>query len=268
MREYGQIQCAFWQSPDAQDFTDTGKLLAAYLMTGPHSNGIGCYRLSDGYIGDDLGWSAEKVSKGFEELSAKGFAYRFERVVLLPGFLRWNRVSNANVAKARFAEFEALPKGEAKTRAARALLEFGAHWDDEARKGFERVCQTSSKQNPTQPLPKPLPEPKQVAPPSEPATPAEKAVIELPLAGGKEFPVTQAQVREFSDLYPAVDVVQELRSMRGWCVSNPTNRKTKNGILRFVNRWLSKAQDGARTGGAQPRTAGKDQNYIPMPGEF
>ncbi len=28
MREYGQIQCAFWQSQDAQEWTDAGKLLA------------------------------------------------------------------------------------------------------------------------------------------------------------------------------------------------------------------------------------------------
>lgn len=122
MREYGQIQCGFWQSEDAQAFTDAGKLLAAYLLTGPHSNGIGCYRCPDGYVMEDLGWSSERVSQGFEELSRNRFAYRFKGVVCIPKFLAWNKVSNGNVAKARMAELNALPNGEAKGMAARAML--------------------------------------------------------------------------------------------------------------------------------------------------
>ena len=40
-----------------------------------------------------------------------------------------------------------------------------------------------------------------------------------------------------------VDIMQELRNMKGWCNSNPTKRKTKRGILRFINGWLSREQD-------------------------
>lgn len=80
--------------------------------------------------------------------------------------------------------------------------------------------------------------------PSDARTPP--AVVTLPLNDGSEFPITADQVREFADLYPAVDVPQSLRAMRGWCVTNPTNRKTRAGILRFVNRWLAKEQDSAR----------------------
>jgi hypothetical protein len=157
MREYGQVQSAFWQSPDAQAWSDTGKLLALYLLTGPHANGLGCYRLPDGYVMADLGWDSERVSKGFEELFRNGFANRIDGVVLLPNFLRWNKIANGNIAKARFGEFESLPKGEAKTLAARAMLEFCQHWDDESKTVLETVCQTVSKripnQNPTQPNP-------------------------------------------------------------------------------------------------------------------
>lgn len=157
MREYGQVQSAFWQSPDAQSWTDTGKLLALYLLTGPHANGLGCYRLPDGYVMADLDWSPERVSKGFEELSGKGFANRYDGVVFLPNFLRWNRIANGNIAKARFAEFEALPKGTAKTLAARAMLEFSTHWTSEDETVLETVSQTLpegyANQNPTQPNP-------------------------------------------------------------------------------------------------------------------
>jgi len=167
VREYGQVQSAFWQSPDAQAWSDTGKLLALYLLTGPHSNGVGCFRLPDGYVTADLGWSQERVTKGFDELFSNGFANRFDGVVFLPNFLRWNKVSNGNIAKARLAEVEALPKGDAKALAARALLEFCTHWDAESLTLLETVAGTLSEgyanqnqtlPNPTQPertLPKP-----------------------------------------------------------------------------------------------------------------
>lgn len=142
MREYGQVQSAFWQSPDAQQWTDTGKLLALYLLTGPHANGLGCYRLPDGYVVSDLSWSAERVAKGFEELLANGFANRLEGVVFIPNFLRWNRIANGNIAKARFGEFEGLPKGEAKALAARAMLEFCSLWTEKDQTVLETVCQT------------------------------------------------------------------------------------------------------------------------------
>jgi hypothetical protein len=67
----------------------------------------------------------------------------------------------------------------------------------------------------------------------------------LPLNNGTDYPVMQDDVDEWLSLYPAVDVIQELRSMRGWCLSNPSKKKTKRGIKAFINRWLSKRQDQA-----------------------
>lgn len=159
MREYGQVQSAFWQSKDAEGFSDGAKLLAVYLLTCPHANGIGAYRLPDGYVSGDLGWDSETVSKRFDELFEKGFAYRFDGVVFLPNFLRWNKINNGNIATARFNEWDVLPKGEAKTLAARAMLEFCNHWADGQKRLLERVTQTipqtvtQPEPNPTQPNP-------------------------------------------------------------------------------------------------------------------
>ena len=44
-------------------------------------------------------------------------------------------------------------------------------------------------------------------------------------------------------LYPAVDVIQQLRQMRAWLIANPRKKKTKSGINRFIVTWLSKEQD-------------------------
>ncbi len=59
------------------------------------------------------------------------------------------------------------------------------------------------------------------------------------------FSVTQAMVVEFQRNYPALDVEQELRGMRAWSVANPSHQKTARGMMRFVNSWLSRAQDKA-----------------------
>jgi hypothetical protein len=154
MREYGQIQCGFWQRVSEEGWSNDAALLGAYLLTGPHSNGVGCYRLPSGYVCDDLGWTLERVTQTLSELSEKGFCNRFGTVVLIPKFLRWNGISNGNVAKAREQEFEAIPNDQAKEAAALALLTFGNHWTDGFRNRLETLSKGYGKQNPTQTKPK------------------------------------------------------------------------------------------------------------------
>ena len=69
------------------------------------------------------------------------------------------------------------------------------------------------------------------------------SVIELILNDKSLFPIHQDDIDLWSELYPSVDIMQELRKMKGWLDSNPTKRKTKSGIKRFINNWLSREQD-------------------------
>lgn len=80
-------------------------------------------------------------------------------------------------------------------------------------------------------------------PPKPPPAPSSPIVISIILNDKTEYPITEADVQGWKDLYPAVDVMQELRKMKGWADANPSKRKTKNGIKRFINAWLSKEQD-------------------------
>lgn len=73
-------------------------------------------------------------------------------------------------------------------------------------------------------------------------------VITMQLNTGVEYPFTQRDVEVFTALYPAVDVMQQMRAMKGWCMNNPGKRKTQRGIRRFVNSWLSKEQDRGGAG--------------------
>lgn len=69
-------------------------------------------------------------------------------------------------------------------------------------------------------------------------------VFKLPLNAKETFhDVTAKHISEFAELYPAVDIEQQLRNMIGWLNANSQRRKTKNGATRFINAWLSREQD-------------------------
>lgn len=84
---------------------------------------------------------------------------------------------------------------------------------------------------------------------AEPQAASTPPAISLPLNDGTEYPVSVEQCQEWAGLYPAVDVIQQLRNMRGWLDANPAKRKTKRGVNAFIVRWLAKEQD---KGGTQP----------------
>ena len=80
----------------------------------------------------------------------------------------------------------------------------------------------------------------------------ELPVAEIPLNDNTSFPVYRRDADEYAALYPAVDIDQELRNIRGWCLANPSRRKTKRGVKAFINSWLSRSQDKAGKRDAVP----------------
>ena len=81
---------------------------------------------------------------------------------------------------------------------------------------------------------------------SEPEVSKPKLDIFLKLPLNKKntfYTVTENEVSEKIELYPAVNVRQEYRVMLDWLNSNPSRRKTPTGIKKFVTGWLSKQQN-------------------------
>lgn len=74
------------------------------------------------------------------------------------------------------------------------------------------------------------------------------------------YRVLQSHFDQFTVLYPAVDVPQELRGMAGWLIGNPKNAKTASGMPRFINAWLSKAQNRSKPNGHGKPT--KNDNWL------
>jgi len=80
----------------------------------------------------------------------------------------------------------------------------------------------------------------------------------LPLNTGEEYSISQAKIDEWTTLYPGVDVMQQIRNMRGWLIANKSKRKTEKGIERFIVNWLSKEQDKGGKIIEQPVYRGSD----------
>lgn len=78
---------------------------------------------------------------------------------------------------------------------------------------------------------------------AEPETVSAPPIISIILNDKTFFDVFPEDYNRWSELYPAVNVMQELRKMSSWSTDNPKRRKTKSGIRRFINAWLSKEQD-------------------------
>lgn len=75
------------------------------------------------------------------------------------------------------------------------------------------------------------------------------------LNDGTSYEITENDVDTFQQLYPGIDVRQEIRSVTAWCLSNPNNRKTRAGAKRFLNSWLSRAQNSAKPNRGYTKTA-------------
>ena len=78
---------------------------------------------------------------------------------------------------------------------------------------------------------------------SDESVPHEADVEAVILNDQSEWKPSVELYEEYVRLYPNVDIAKEFRSIRAWCIGNPTKLKTRKGVKRFVNSWMEKAQN-------------------------
>jgi len=111
-RSYFPVSPRFWTDPDMLRCSDDAKLLALYLLTGPHRRTEGLFRLPKPYICADLGWTLERLAEPFRELlGPAGFlAYDDQaQVVLIRNALKYQAPQNPNQVKAVLKHLGDLP---------------------------------------------------------------------------------------------------------------------------------------------------------------
>ena len=246
MREYSHVHTCFWTDTLIQSLTDPAKLLALYLLTGPHTTMLGCFRLPVGYVAEDLKWEKKTVLQGLAELEKSGFMQRDTGLdwVWIPQFLKWNPIENPNQAKGIARLVEQLPPSLVflNTLSQRLLL-YAKHFEEGFRNRLETLSQPFRNQEQEQEQKK---EQEQVQETSAQQTIVRcSPVMTIPLKDQTEFIIDAPQLEEWIKLYPRVDVMEQLRLIRGWNLANTKKRKTPQGILKHITQWLAKAQQQA-----------------------
>lgn len=85
------------------------------------------------------------------------------------------------------------------------------------------------------------------------------------LKDGSSYEVVPDKVAMWQRAYPRLDVESELYQMVAWCDSNPTKRKTRAGIEKFINGWLNRSQKGNQypKQKKEAENNGSDKPYYP-----
>ena len=218
MRDYGLVHNTFWSSPTTADLDSDAKVLALYLLTSPHTTTSGAFRLPDAYACEDLRWDAKRFRNSLETISRAGFVKVDEatRWVWIVNFAKFNKPANPNIRKAAIKQVQGMPES----------VQFRSEV-------VESLTTGETVSEPLRNLPSPSPSP----------SPMGVQGVSIPLDDGTEHPVTEAEVAEYRTAYPRIDVAAELRKARAWSIANPSKRKTRKGVARFLNNWLSGAND-------------------------
>lgn len=96
MREYGAVNTRFWLWAQESSLSDAQKVIALYILTNPHGNSLGCFRLPASYAAEDTGYSPEQVEKEYRFLIEKGFISYCSstKYILIKKYLKWNPIQN------------------------------------------------------------------------------------------------------------------------------------------------------------------------------
>lgn len=145
---------------------------------------------------------------------------------------------------------------------------------DAGRKGATSSKRAASEQqvnskraaNDAPPAPAPAPAPKKeycAEPDKSDSTPV---VLGFPVAGsgGKTWPVTEGRIKAWSEAFPGVNILAEVRKMLLW-LNDPKNisrRKTARGYGTFAMGWLERAQND----GGSRASPGRVMPLRPSPG--
>lgn len=178
------------------------------------------------------GITESQIQKAIDDLASMGIIHLYnvdgESYLCFPN---WDKHQRIQAKKRKFPE----PPKDIKEES------------DGGINGMSRYVTVSHGESPSESNPNPNPNPNTNPISASPLAESDSVtVIALPLIDGTEKCVTRSEIDKWSGIYPAVDVMQELRKMLGWLDANPKNRKTKAGVGRFINGWLSKEQDRAK----------------------
>lgn len=251
-KRYRILTEQFWTDVKVEEMSFDEKTMFAYLITNPYTNGCGCYEVTLRQIAAQTSLQVPKVKALIAALQDKYRVIHYYEdtcEMLIYKFGRHNWSDSPKLLQGAQNDAATIKNPQAAEFVKQALAEgvngkFEPPVDaPQAPKAEVQLGQTQWQQDE-----EPIQEP--------PEIPADvEAVV---LNDGTEWRPTETQYEEFKRLFPAVDVAAEFRLMRAWTQANPSKRKTKTGVMRFVTAWLGRTQNRPKSGpqGAEkPRKA-------------
>lgn len=250
------ISTSFWDDEWIQTLDPSEKLIYLYLMTNPLTNIAGVYKITDRRISFDTGFNLDTITHIFRKFEKAGKVYRKGEYVALPSWpkhQKWDKSTKVKEGIDRILkELEpeiimflsqigyrypmdtlSIPYAYPPNYSY-SYLDFNSDSYLKPEDSSELTPKAESIE-----ADKPTKDDKPKAE-SLPASPVYCTII---TNTKEEYPITEEMVSLWETTFPAVSVRQQLLSMKSWSISNPKKRKTKGGMLSFVNNWLSKEQN-------------------------
>ena len=263
---YAKVYSAIWSDRQFMELPDDAKVLYIYIVSCEHGNEIGLFRLSAGYIYDDIGFDIQKARKLMAILAKSNLVLFDEtaKMAFIPSFLKWNKIQAENNLKGAALRFDELPPSgldslffdamrehcpELESFIKRSIQPKNNHIrtgleppSNEVRTTFEPPLnqvltheQENKQENEQEQESKRCPEQPKTSVSGLPP------VFTLPSLGGDEYQISPALAQQYSEAFPALDILGELKRMKVWLESHPKN--AKKNIPSFMVRWLSRAQE-------------------------
>jgi len=274
MSRYRQIHCLIWNDDKFPFLSDDTKLVFFHLLTTPFSTPFGLFKASIGALADEIRWSPKRYEKAIKDAIAHGMIEYDPKayLIFIPNFLKYNWPTSKNQVKSWKRIFDELPNSPLKIKFLQKLKALTDGKTDGISYAIKDVFALASliqeqeqeqdiynniTNTPNGVFPRSCDDTSEASPDSankgNGKDKEEKIFITIPLTPSQgEYAVREELVEQLQELYPAVDVREELRKLKAWNIANPKRRKTKSGIKRHIITWLSRAQDSAKNARASP----------------
>ena len=144
MREYGKLATRIWTDPRFMPLSTDAKLVFIYLLSGPETNAVGCFRCTPMNIAASEVCSIENAAHSLDELSATGIIKYDQtvKVVFLPRFLKYNPICNPSAGKAAGKALNQIPE----TPLIAEVIEFLKPFEKHLPVGWAQVATQVSRQ--------------------------------------------------------------------------------------------------------------------------
>ena len=262
MAKYRKVDSRIWNDARFMQLSDNGKLAFFFVLTHPNMTAVGAMRHTIPGLGAEIGWSTEAFREAFLEATANDMVRHDERAsfIWLPNFIKYNQPESPNVVVAWVAALELLPECQMRDQLILHIKDFLKGFGEGFQKAFAKA------------LPKSMPNQEQEqehlkeksvkeSVSESPQADSPDRRLSLPCEDGSDFEISDEFVAELNRAYPSVDIQADIAKARAWLAANPDRKKTRKGMKRFVNSWMSRAQEFAESKSAArdspPKTTGR-----------